>query len=106
MTAYGKETAVMKKKRPHERERTFCADSVVLHGDSGITVYGCRKILRYHPDCICLLAEKRQVRIEGEGLVCTAFSAGSVECVGRLAGVSFCKEACAQCQRGREGEET
>lgn len=92
----------MTKKRDHRRDPAFYSDSVVLHGDRGITVYDCRRILRYSPTRICLQAGKRRVRIEGTGLICTAFSAGSVKGNGEIVCVCFCREDCQRCQRDEE----
>ena len=92
----------MVKKRARGREATFYSDSVVLHGDSGITVYGCRRILHYSPTRICLQAGKRQIRIEGKDLLCTAFSAGSVKGSGEIGCVCFCRAECRTCRYDEE----
>lgn len=92
----------MAKKRAYGRESAFYSDSVVLQGDHGITVYDCRRILHYGPTRICLQAGKRKIRIEGKGLICTAFSAGSVKGNGEIACVCFCRRDCQMCQRDEE----
>lgn len=73
---------------------TFRTDSVVLRGEKSATVYGCRKILRYSKENVCLHLGKRRVRVEGEGLVCTTFSAGTVTVEGCIAGAHYCAASC------------
>ena len=82
----------------------FCADSVVLRGERSVTVYGCRKILRYRADRICLSLGKRRLSIEGEGLICLSFSAGAVAMEGRIFCVRCCKQACEKCPFEQETE--
>lgn len=62
---------------------------VVLRGQCGVTVYGCRKILSYSPCEICLRVGKRRLSVLGEELCCTCFSAGSVTVEGRIRGVFY-----------------
>ncbi len=86
------------KKRTHVMRFTgdmFRADSIVLRGERTATVYGCRQILRYAKECVCLSLGKRRACVEGEGLICTSFSAGTVTVEGRIAGVHYCKASCA-----------
>lgn len=73
------------------------ADSIVLRGERSATVYGCRKILRYAKERICLSLGKRRVCVRGEELICTAFSAGTVTVEGRITGVAYCTVSCSAC---------
>ncbi|MBQ9784531.1 MAG: YabP/YqfC family sporulation protein [Clostridia bacterium] len=85
------------KKRAHVKHfggDTFRADSIVLRGEKTATVYGCRRILRYGRERVCLLQAKRRVCVSGEGLICTSFSAGTVTLEGRIAGVRYCTASC------------
>ncbi len=102
---------MMKEKKEHARlpwrhfERSpFCSDSVVLRGDGCAVIYGCRKILCYEAERICLSIAGRGVCVFGRELICTAFSAGSVTVEGRIEGVRYCESGCGgKCPRG-EGE--
>lgn len=71
-----------------------CADSVILRGNEGATVYGCKKIVRYDRDRICLCIGARCVCVRGEDLICTSFSAGSVSVEGEISSVHFCPKGC------------
>ena len=64
-------------------------DLILIRGQRGVTVYGCRRILHYSPDHIDLQSGKRVVGICGSGLICIAFSGGSATVRGRIQGVSF-----------------
>ncbi|MBQ9773233.1 MAG: YabP/YqfC family sporulation protein [Clostridia bacterium] len=75
----------------------LCADSVVLRGDRGVTAYGCRRILHYAADRICLSLGKRKLSVTGEGLICLSFSAGTVAMEGRVCGVHYCADVCEKC---------
>ena len=72
----------------------LCADSVVMRENTQATVYGCRRILRYEEERICLHIGKRSVCICGEDLVCTSFSAGAVTVEGWIDAVRFCNSDC------------
>ena len=79
------------------------ADSGVLRDDTAAVVYGCRKILRYEEDRICLSAPRRCVCVRGRGLICTAFSAGAVTVEGSITSVCFCPSDCVgRCKEGGE----
>ena len=64
-------------------------DLIVLTGDSRATLYGCRRILLYSPIEIRLCIGRREVSLEGEGLLCTCFSAGSVTVEGHITAVRY-----------------
>ncbi len=90
------------KKRIHVtsfRGDMFRADSIVLRGERAATVYGCRKILRYAKTRVCLSLGKRRVCVEGNGLICTSFSAGTVTVEGSISGVRYCAASCVSCPR-------
>ena len=62
-------------------------ETVVLHGVTGATVYGCQRIVTYCPSEICLLVGKRRVCVFGKGLYCASFAAGTVKVLGTVTGV-------------------
>ena len=65
------------------------SDTLILRGDSRAIVYGCRRILQYAPERICLRVGKRKLFILGRGLICASFSGGAVTLAGRIDGVFF-----------------
>ena len=75
----------------------FLTDTAVLRGESGASVYGCRRILHYSPTRICLSLGKRRITVRGEEMLCTSFCGGCVTVRGRVEGIFFCKGACAEC---------
>lgn len=64
-------------------------EMVVMRGQSGVTVYGCRKILLYSPCEIRLRVGKKELSVLGKNLFCTCFSAGSVTVEGQVSGVLY-----------------
>lgn len=60
-----------------------------LSGQSELTVRGCKKILSYGTDRICLALGKTVLCIEGEGLLCTVFEGGSVTVEGVICKLIF-----------------
>ena len=64
-------------------------ETVVLHGMTGATVHGCKRIVYYSPSEICLQVASRRVALRGRGLYCASFSAGTVKVEGLLSGVFF-----------------
>ena len=62
-----------------------------LSGQNELTVRGCRKILSYGAERICLSLGKTVLFIEGEGLLCTVFEAGSVTVQGWICKIVFDK---------------
>ncbi len=72
----------------------FYTDTAVLRGERGATVYGCRRILHYAPERICLCIGKRQVCVHGRDLICTAFNAGCVTVEGDVDGILYCRDVC------------
>lgn len=72
-------------------------DSIVIHGQCGVTVHGCRRIVLYSPCEIRLRTGRRTVAITGTCLFCTSFSAGTVTVSGRVAGVLFVDEEARGC---------
>ncbi|MBE6589098.1 MAG: hypothetical protein E7643_02860 [Ruminococcaceae bacterium] len=80
-------------------------DTAVLHGERGATVYGCRRILCYSPERICLCIGKRHVFVQGKGLICTSFNAGCVTVEGQLEGIGYCRSVCTgACTEKMKGE--
>ncbi|MBQ8311185.1 MAG: YabP/YqfC family sporulation protein [Clostridia bacterium] len=82
-------------------DRMVRNDIAVLNGERQATVYGCRRILRYEPTRICLERVHGRICVWGEGLICTAFSAGCVTVEGEIGGVRYCRGACGTCREGR-----
>ena len=64
-------------------------ETVVLHGVSGATVYGCRRIVCYSPREIRLQLQGRTVSVCGSGLFCASFTGGTVQVKGCVSGVVF-----------------
>lgn len=60
-----------------------------MSGQNEVTVRGCRKILSYGADRISLSLGKVILVVEGEGLLCTVFEAGSVTVQGVICKLSF-----------------
>lgn len=85
----------------------FCADSVLLRGESSAVLYGCKRILFYDRERICFSMRERAVSIFGEGLCCTVFSPSGVTVEGQIKGALYCSANCEQCRERicREGGE-
>ena len=64
-------------------------DTVVLCGQRGVTVYGCRKILFYSPREIRFSLGKIALSVVGERLYCSSFTGGTVTVNGHVSGVSY-----------------
>ena len=62
---------------------------IILRGESEMTVHGCKKILQYSTERICLLMRGRQLCICGNGLFCTSFSGGVITLEGRIDSVCY-----------------
>ena len=61
-----------------------------LSGRRELTVWGCRRILTYGTDRIgLLLGGGLALTVEGEGLLCTVFRAGSVTVEGSVEALRF-----------------
>ena len=76
----------------------FCADSVLLRGDSSAVLYGCKRILFYGRERICFSMRGRAVSVFGEGLCCAVFSPSGVTVDGKIKGVLYCNADCGQCR--------
>lgn len=84
----------------------FSRDTLVLRGETAAVVYGCKRILLYEKDRICLSLGNRQITLMGEDLICTSFTAGSVTVEGVIHGTSYCTDQClGKCRKGGEVEE-
>ena len=64
-------------------------EMIVLRGRGSVTLYGCRRILRYAKEEICICLGKRTVAVYGRHLICTCFSAGSMTVEGVIDGVRY-----------------
>ncbi|MBO5354575.1 MAG: YabP/YqfC family sporulation protein [Clostridia bacterium] len=62
-----------------------------MSGQNELTVRGCRKILSYGADRISLSLGKVTLTVEGIGLLCTVFEAGSVTVQGLICKIGFDK---------------
>ena len=60
-----------------------------MSGQNELTVRGCRRILSYGADRISLSLGRVTLLVEGEGLLCTVFEAGSVTVQGHICKVAF-----------------
>ncbi len=88
--ASAQETQQKKNKRAFFHQITDHRRLIQIYGDHSVIAYGCRRILLYTQEEIRLLRGKRAVlRILGDGLCCTCFSAGAVTVQGRIRGVLF-----------------
>ncbi|MBQ8415322.1 MAG: YabP/YqfC family sporulation protein [Clostridia bacterium] len=83
----------------------FLKDTLVLRDERSAVVYGCKRILLYEKDRICLSLGNKQITLLGEDLICTAFTAGSVTVEGVIHGTAYCTDQClGKCRKGGEGE--
>ena len=73
---------------------TLGSDTAVLRGAHGAAVYGCRRILFYAPERICLSRGKEKLCVRGRELICTSFCAGSVTVSGEVEGIFYCRGSC------------
>ena len=79
-----------KEKRSIFRQMTDQRRLIQLYGDHTLIAHGCRRILLYTQEEIRLSRGKRTVlRVLGEDLCCTSFSAGAVTVQGHIRGVLF-----------------
>ncbi|MBQ9098131.1 MAG: YabP/YqfC family sporulation protein [Clostridia bacterium] len=67
--------------------------SLYLSGQNELTVKGCRRILSYGRERICLALGKTVLCVMGSDLLCTAFCAGSVTVEGTVTGLYLGEEA-------------
>ena len=63
---------------------------LTLSGKGELTLCGCRAILAYSAEEVCLSLGRLCLRVGGDGLLCTAFGAGSVTVAGHIR--SLCLE--------------
>ena len=64
-------------------------EMVVLHGAREATVYGCRRILRYGTEEICLAMYRKILCVSGERLICTSFSGGTITIEGEIRALQY-----------------
>lgn len=62
-------------------------DVTVLYGNQRAVIRGCRKILSYAPDEICVALRRRTIRLTGKELLFTSFAAGSATVQGTIRSV-------------------
>ena len=62
---------------------------LALSGQQQLTVRGCKKILAYGPECICLSLGTVSLSVLGSDLLCTVFEAGNVTVEGEIACLRF-----------------
>ena len=58
--------------------------TIVLEGAYRLTVRGCRGILRYSQEEICLSTGRRSLCVRGEEMLCRSFSGGALTVTGRI----------------------
>lgn len=81
-----------------------------LRGRSGVTVRGCRRILRYSREKIRLDTRDGAVTVVGEDLTCTMYCSDSIGIEGRVGGVYFDDRSATlmqslSCSSGEGGDE-
>lgn len=74
-----------------------------LRGRSGVTVRGCRRILKYSRESIRLDTRDGEIAVVGECLTCTMYCADAIGIEGRIGGVYFAE--CLSCVDGQEDAE-
>lgn len=84
-----KQPKFLRDRRPPLSDLLPNNELVVLYGERRMTVQGCRKILAYSPTEIRLQLKKRQIRITGEELGCSAFSGGCTTLQGHIRSVEY-----------------
>ena len=65
---------------------------IEIRGRNSVTVYGCRRILRYTEIQILLKMKKNIVTVTGQRLTCLSYLAGAVTVEGWIDGVHFSSE--------------
>ena len=78
-------------------EEKTALPSDILEGEFSVeirerrTLYmrGCRRITKYSPDEMIMAAKGFEVRIRGEGLICTSYNCGAVTVEGDIYGVDL-----------------
>ena len=50
---------------------------------------GCRRIIKYSPNEMIMAARGFEVRIRGEGLICTSYNCGAITVEGEIFGVDL-----------------
>lgn len=61
-----------------------------MRGRRSLTVHGCRRILDFCPERICLQLKEGTLQIEGQRLICTSYLAGAVGVDGYILSLKFC----------------
>ncbi len=61
-----------------------------LRGRNTLTVHGCRGILHFSPEEICLDLGDCTLSVGGSRLICTAYLAGAVGIEGCICSIRFC----------------
>lgn len=65
------------------------SEMTVIYGNRRVTVRGCRKILSYAPEEICLELHGREICLRGRDLRCVSFTGGCVTVEGVLTDVAL-----------------
>ena len=90
MQESNKNTTIQRLRTRYRMDRVLgCREMVILRGQSTLTVYGCKKILHYSPERICLQLTGKELLIMGESIYCTCFSHGSVTVEGKINAISY-----------------
>ncbi len=89
-------------KRKQQLRRAFDAgeltDVTVLYGNRRVVIRGCRKILSYAPEKICIALRRRRICLMGKELRFSSFAAGSAAVEGEICSIVLEN-------RGVEGEQ-
>lgn len=82
-----------KKQKAARVRRLFRSDEltdvITLYGDLRAVIRGCRKILSYAPEKICIAQRRRAVCLSGKDLRCSSFSAACATVEGEIRSISF-----------------
>ena len=62
---------------------------IELRGRHTLFLQGCRRILKYSPEEMCMAAKGFSVSITGKGLICSTYHDGTVTVDGFIVGVNF-----------------
>lgn len=64
---------------------------IEIRGRNGVTVRGCRRIIRYTPESVILKMRKETLEVKGKRLTCITYLAGAVAVEGIVDSVGFLK---------------
>jgi hypothetical protein len=62
---------------------------IVMRERHTLFLHGCRRIIKYSPEEICVAAKGFSVIVAGRGLICSAYHAGTVTVDGYIENIGF-----------------